>query len=252
MDPLDSLLREFVSPTLREAGFTRIGRTYRRTSALGDHAVLNVWPIPLNASMVTFGVDMAAIPAAYWAWVTRHQPGVHLPKHDDGLANYQLRPPREAAYLPPYDPNMGAVAYAHLAKFGLARKEVTLADSEANALAIAEWGFSSDGDGRTCGQALEEVLRGWAVPKLVRLLDRECLLAEIRQPQDPAGQNFFPGLSSVVCRQIVVLVDGGSITEVERLLGEVEVSDFGRNFTQWARDRPTLIPISSGSDADRA
>lgn len=203
--PLDVMLREYVAPVMRAAGFSRSGREYRLPAGNGDCAVLDVDVRGTRlAHVVGFYVTMGIVIPPFTDWVYRNQkpPGGRSP----GL---------ECAFV------QGAVVPPPRVRHGVA-----------DAVTGSHWGFDPSDDA-VCGQALAEVLSAEAIPTMRRLLDRDELLAEVRNRKS----RVFGRMTQLERLEIILFVDDGPVDEVVRRLPVVEELSPQDNFIEWVRAR---------------
>ena len=204
MNPLDALIRKYVAPVMKEAGFRRKGLEFRLSN--GDSAILGFSRDVVDLDSTVFLVDIFAIPKEYWEWQNRHEVDAGIPDRGDAMARGSLIPPREVAYSP--DEQMPF---------------------------RARWAFSDVNSEEACGLALADELRTNAIPRLRGFLRRENLLLEMRDPDSDLGKRMTSRM-----REIILQLDSGDVQEVYSLLLEAEAVGEFPAFIQWARDRVAL------------
>ncbi|MFF0450276.1 hypothetical protein ACFYT4_28490 [Streptomyces sp. NPDC004609] len=207
MKPLDLLVKQYVAPVMRDAGFKRSGRTFRLVADNGDQAVLGFARQHIDPDADVFDVGYRIVPAPYWEWINRQhwESGEVRPPlaFSGGVMSGDVIPPPQAAREP-----------GHEVPFFRSR-----------------WALRED-NSRVCGEALATALRDDAVPQMAHLLDRTRLLQECRNPSLLAVR-----LVPLTRVEILLRVDDAPREEIEALLADVQPAGPGDNFTAWTRQR---------------
>ncbi|MFF3949718.1 hypothetical protein ACFYYN_33595 [Streptomyces sp. NPDC001902] len=207
MISLNALLRQHVTPVLKGEGLAKKGKAYRLRADNGDHAVLEIRRHPMACAMEVFFVRVAIVPTPEWAWNYRgcwEQEKTRLPTSAAEMVGWEVIPPAQVAYEPTEDgPSRGL------------------------------WAYGQHIDPASCGRALTELLIKNTIPQMYRLLDREVLLEEIKEPTLDIRRTRPLGWAEVLLN-----VDRVSSAELEPLLTRVErdypVAD---EFIAWARQQ---------------
>ncbi|MFJ3728927.1 DUF4304 domain-containing protein [Streptomyces sp. NPDC090045] len=205
MTPLNLLVRDYVAPVMKAAGFKRSGRTFRLIAGNGDQAVLGFARHAVDPHAAVFDVSYGIVPAPYWQWIKRHSadgdtrvPIVFGP----AVLSGRVIPPPRAAHAP-----------------------------DAEMPFRARWALRGD-NGTVRGEALATVLHDETVPEIVHLLDRSNLLQECRHPALPVVR-----LVPLTRVEILLRVDEAPVEEIESLLGDVQLVSRGDDFITWTRRR---------------
>lgn len=205
-NPLDEMLRTHVAPVLTGAGYRRSGRVYRFAAPNGDLAVIEFPARVLSRDYVDFAVTTGVAPTPAVDWIRRKAETMdsQAPGLECRLIRVDLTPPRRWW------------------------RGVGTPDMDQH------WGFKKDDGGDQCGIELAGLLADQVVPTLRRLLDRQELLAEVRNPRlgDKASLNFGKELA-----EIVMLVDHGPTPDLEELLESREAANPQDELASWARRR---------------
>ncbi|MFE6052961.1 hypothetical protein ACFQ6N_19565 [Kitasatospora sp. NPDC056446] len=204
---LEAWTRRHVAPLAKAAGLSRKGLVYRLVGENGDHALLEFRPQHLSTPMEVFTVKAFIVPAASWAWSYRanwESAKKKAPTSSAAIVEWTVAAPKHAAYEP---------------------DNVSPLD--------ADWAYGGRIDPDAAGQAMAEVLREHTLPTLRRLLDRDELLTEIRNPGFEFHRGRPPGWARMILR-----VDEASPAEIEELVDQVE-KDYPvvDEFIAWARTR---------------
>ena len=219
--PLDVMLRQYVAPVLKEAGYGKAGRTYRLAADNGDYALFNAYTTENVApTMLGFGARFVLAPRSIVAWHRRDSadPFAKPAGMENALVMVELIAPDEQSFPMPYEQMFGN-----------------------------NWRFDLADDGRACGEALRADLVE-VIPLIDRLLDRTALLEEIRHPSlrsipQPDLDTPYPGVWTVVnihpraSAEILLLLEDGPIQEVERLLPASERDSPSGQFGDWVREQ---------------
>jgi hypothetical protein len=206
MNHFDRMVREYVTPVLREAGFASRGRTFRLGAGSGDEAIVSLRRAGGRGDRVEFHVDLGVVVVPYWDWLGHvfSRPADRVPTDTDGLWRSRLdAPPAVRADAGPWTRNL--------------------------------WLLAGPDQVPACGAALAEVLRAEAVPLLTRLLDRGEFLALSRDPDRPLGTDLGPA-------ELMLLVDAGPSAELVAEIARYESLDpetypYAGRLAAWARDR---------------
>jgi hypothetical protein len=134
------LLKDVVAPLLSAAGYRRGGSAWRKTSALGDVAVIQVRGTPPHHGR-GFIAGAGVTPAPWWDWVNR-EVRRRRPTYLEGDCVWSTR-------IVPTEP---AVALGGV------------------------WRAQGNEELAACFDDVARQLAAWAVPRLDQLLDRESLL----------------------------------------------------------------------------
>ncbi len=201
------MLRDRIGPALREAGFKGSSPTWTFTASRGDLALVNVqrsrWSPP---GEVRFAVNLSVLPEPWWRWC--QQAGLagapsSKPKEYHGLWRHRLRP----------------------------RSPSVTAPGTAGGWWIVR-------DAASAAAAADDVIAGLrdeALPTLMRLTDRQELLAEVR------GGGFIQGPVAVL------LSDEGPSTELDAVLEEMatcedeDMRNIDALMIPWCRDNASEV-----------
>jgi hypothetical protein len=214
--PLDTMLRSYVTPVLKEAGYTKAGRIYRLAAKNGDYAIFDLYTTENVASdKIGFGARFGIAPRTMVAWHRRDagDPFDRPPGIENELLIIELIPPEESSYPLSYEQMFGS-----------------------------NWRLDAADEGRACGEALRAAVIN-TVPLIRSLLDRNALLAEIRKPTlrsiaQPELNTDHPcvwarlGIQPREAAEIIVLLEDGPLAEIQDLLPAAE-RPFGT--WDWAR-----------------
>jgi hypothetical protein len=216
---LDAMLRYHVTPVLRDGGYTKTGRIYRLAAENGDYAIFDVYTTENVApDKIGFGARFGIVPRAMVAWDRRDADDrfARPPGIENELLTVELIPPNECSYPLPYEQMFGS-----------------------------DWRLDAADEGRACGEALAAAVFD-ALPLIRSLLDRDALLAEIRKPTlrsiprpnldtDHPGVWARLGMGPREAAEIIVLLEDGSIEDIERLLPTAERNSPSEQFGEWVR-----------------
>jgi hypothetical protein len=219
--PLDTMLRHYVMPVSKEAGYTKAGRVYRLEAENGDCAIFDVYTTENVApDKIGFGARFGIAPRAMVAWHRRDvdDPFARPPGVENELLTVELIPPDECSYPIPYEQLFGS-----------------------------NWRLDVADEGRACGEALRAAVLD-AVPLIYSLLGRDALLAEIRTPTlrsipQPNLDTQHPGVWARLgirpreAAEIIVLLEDGSIEDIEGLLPIAERDSPSGRFGEWVRGK---------------
>ncbi|WP_314618163.1 hypothetical protein [Streptomyces stackebrandtii] len=197
--------RRHVAPTAKEAGLVQDGKVFRLFGEGGDCALLEFHPHRIDLRMEVFFARVSMIPRPERVWGYRQhwdQAKDLAPLAAEAMLHWDLIPPPPVALEP--DADMPARGY---------------------------WTYGPGVDPDVCAEALVGMLREQTFPEMRRLLDRDALLAEMRDPSRDSHRWRPPGWAAVLLNSDRVAPD-----ELEPLLDEVErdypVAD---EFIAWAR-----------------
>jgi hypothetical protein len=194
------LLSDAVAPVLAEAGYRRSGSTWRKPTAVGDVAIVQVHATSRHVGH-GFIAGVGVSPEPWLRWVT-----------GDG--------PRRR----PSNPEGDCVWEARLVPTGAA---VELGGI---------WFPQGNADLAACFADIGRQLVDWVVPRLDELLDRECLLnavaAEFGQTQRGVWHLGELGLRALL------LAEDGPSPELDALVERLpQKTDGMRALVAWVRDR---------------
>jgi hypothetical protein len=193
---LDQVIRDRIAPNMKRAGFSRKGRLFWRESPLGDRAFLWFSPFTLGQHEAEFFVEASIQPAIYVELLTRT--GERPLTAGDALWTGRIPMP---------------------GKHTLALRD--------------HWSF--DGDDDTAVEHLADLV-GRAVPRLLHLLDRENLLAYVRDPSTrPQEIRIQPRENAVT----LLLAGQGPSDELERRVVALEAADPADPLAAFIRARAT-------------
>ncbi|MFF8267578.1 DUF4304 domain-containing protein [Streptomyces sp. NPDC016562] len=205
MRPLDLLVKQYVAPVMKAAGYKKSGRTFRLIAGNGDQAVLGFARHYVDPEAAVFEVGYRIVPAPYREWIHRHSAigDTRAPvAFGPAVLAGSVTPPTQAAHAP---------------------------DSP---MPFRErWALRED-NGLTCGEALATVLHDEAVPQIAHLLDRRNLLQECRHPALPVVR-----LVPLTRVEILLRVDDAPHEEIESLLADVQLASPHDEFITWTRRR---------------
>ncbi|GAA2038564.1 hypothetical protein GCM10009839_45180 [Catenulispora yoronensis] len=201
IDTLPQFIAKHAQPVLESSGFEIVDGLFCLTSPRGDSSLIGIRPYPLDASVV-FTASLAVCPAPYWQWVMRRADDIGHPDMSGGLVRYPIAAPRAVAHRPDDIAPMNQ-----------------------------RWSYNDDSSADKCGQVLAQVLIEEVVPKATRLLNRQELLAEVRDPD----ADYIPGMSGKARLEAILLVDDTAPDDIEALLTDVEEYSPEDNFIEWVR-----------------
>jgi hypothetical protein len=207
-DSLNSVLRTSVGPTLRDDGFKGSGGQWTLAAPNGDLAIVNVQRSQHNSQdEVRCIVNLAVVPAPWWAWERSRKPLTKTPKEHDGLWRDRL------------DARGGS-------KHG--KEEWWLVRDEATAEKAA--------------RDMIVQLTTAGVPKLRRLLDRQAMLDALRC----GDVGFLRGEAARTLSDVgraVILADEGGSGELDDLIDrftkdtDSRLACYHRELVPWLRRR---------------
>ncbi|MGW2352787.1 DUF4304 domain-containing protein [Actinacidiphila glaucinigra] len=205
MNPLDGLIRQYVTPAAKVAGFSKAGRTFRLLVANGDAALLGFFTHAVDPGNIIFDVHYYIVPVPYWAWITRHDHDARKPDISGAFLTGSVIPSAEVAHRPD-----GGIPFR------------------------SRWCFTPDEatSSSSCGVALERTLRDETFPQIRHLLDRRRLL-EATASNDP----FLSARMKPLMREIVLKIDDAPDDEITRLLSAAQAAGVMDSFIHWARTR---------------
>nr|WSX54223.1 DUF4304 domain-containing protein [Streptomyces sp. NBC_00974] len=205
MTPLDLLVKQYVAPVMKAAGFKKSGRAFRLTTSNGDQAILGFARHYVDPAAAVFEVGYRIVPAPYWDWITRHYACGEAPSPSafgSAVLAGRVIPPTHAAHAPD-----STISFR------------------------ARWALGED-NSLSYGEAMATVLRDETVPQMVHLLDRSNLLQECRHPALPVVR-----LVPLARVEIFLRVDDAPDTEIESLLADVELVSPHDDFITWTGQR---------------
>lgn len=146
------MMRQWIDPVLRGAGFTGSALTWCLRSSGGDFAVVNLQRSRWNtADEVSFEVNLAVVPEPWWRFRARHvlDKAPKTPREHDGLLRRRHHPERRYA----------GWSHPRLGRQGWVVQDAASAD--------------------VCATVLSDELVTVVLPELVTLNDRGALIAGI-------------------------------------------------------------------------
>lgn len=196
--PVDAMLRQYVTPVMKAAGFRKKGRQYRLTGGSGDLVILEF--DAMRHEVGVFGVDFVAVPLPCCDWLHRNEPGFVAPDVWGGVVRCDIQPPPEASRRPRFQ---------------------------------GRWLVDPADEGARCGTALTTALAERYVPVMQRLLDRETVLREALDPESEVNRLWAPGMLTLFLR-----IDTVDKAGAEELLAGVSPDTPNREAVlEWARRR---------------
>jgi hypothetical protein len=149
-EAFQTVLKDWVGPTLSAAGYRGRAANWIRTSDLGDFAMVNIqrsagsWPT--DPDELGFYVNLAVIPLPWWDWRRVDSGETGHPRHHHGVVRERLHtgPPREEW--------------------------------------VEMWWVSDPPSALRVGEDVSTRLQHRGLPRLAELLDREKLLDAIGRP----------------------------------------------------------------------
>ena len=195
MKALDQVARQRVAPVLKEAGFRRSRRCFWLESRSGDRAFVALSPFKLGVHDAEFFVDFAVLPTVYRDLVNRN----------------------------------GGQASAAGAAAGLWTDRLPAPGLRGSAMRH-HWSFDLDDEetGRDLTTRLRQVL-----PGLIRLLDRESLLAYVRDPSTPHRELTLRRDAAVA----LLLAERGPSAELDEQLAGLRGDDLYDPLVAFIRER---------------
>ncbi|MFI2353010.1 hypothetical protein ACH492_39820 [Streptomyces sp. NPDC019443] len=199
--------RRHVVPVAKEAGLVPDGKQFRLFGERGDCAVLELQTHRVDPQRETFFARVSIVPLPERAWVHRQhwqQAKDQLPSSGSGMLQWELSPPDAVALEP-----QGGMDVTGL------------------------WAYSPDIDPVVCAEELTRILRDLTFPQMRRFLDRDVLLAEMKQRSAGLRHRRPPGWA-----QVLLNVDRVAPAALEPLLDEVETDyPVADEFIAWAREQ---------------
>jgi hypothetical protein len=198
-------LRRHVAPAVEADGWELKRDLFQLAGEHGDCALLEIRNHPLEPGLETFFVRASVVPFPQRAWA--HREGWEIARHwdatsADAMVQWDVLPSTDIARPP--TPGMPAGGY---------------------------WAYGPGVAPDDCARALVATLREGTLPEVRRLLDREHLLREIRDPSPGVQRRRPPGWGEVLLR-----VDRISLAELEPFLECVERDyPMADEFLTWAR-----------------
>ncbi|MFE3556283.1 hypothetical protein ACFXKW_15660 [Streptomyces sp. NPDC059193] len=200
---MDSLIREYVAPVAKSAGFRKAGRTFWTVGDRLDYVLFGFQVHAVDPEAIVFDVEFYAVPEPYWDWVNRgQQPVGKVPNSSGALVTGRVVPPTSVAHRP--DDGMPF---------------------------RARWAFRPGGE-ESCGRVLAETLRTEALPRIQLMVDRDHLLEVVRSRDVSLMKRMTPTL-----REIVLRIDDIAADDLAALLAEAEASGAPAAFVRWAHER---------------
>ncbi|MFD0304090.1 hypothetical protein [Streptomyces sp. NPDC127119] len=204
MNPLDTLIKQYVVPVAKAAGFTKKGRVFRLVSAHGDHLLMHFDTHEVDPEKCVFDVTFWIVPLPHWEFLRRQDVAPSEPRAGGALATYPVVPPAVVAHEP--------------------EEEMPFR---------SRWAFSEPGTRDVCGRELARVLVEEAFPRVTRLLDRKTFLKETRV--NPNGELVL--LRGAAQSEIMLRIDDDPIAEVIALVDKAEEDGLSPSVVTWARQR---------------
>lgn len=214
VNTLAAFLREWVTPTLAEAGFSKRGRIYRMQSGDGGLAFVEARLYRLFEDFVSFHVDTAVSPAALVEWGLKDLPADERRPENGRWGHWEVR----------LDPNQLTVAAARSQLLEGRRELLNF---------HPPWIFPKTGDVSVCGRDLREQLQR-AVPAMLQLLDPQAMLARLRAAPELKGVNLQ---INPRWAEAVLLSGYGESAELQELLTDIDARSPGNPLTPWVRSR---------------
>jgi hypothetical protein len=198
--PVDAVLRNYVTPVTKAAGFRKRGRKYRLAGDNGDLVILE---FDAMSDPGVFAVDFVMVPLSYWDWVTRNELDPPVPDVEGAVVRYDFTPPVEVAHRfragPPFS---------------------------------WRWVIDPADEGARCGTLLASTLSA-RLPLMRRLLDRETVLQEACDPASGVGR-----LRSRELLTLFLRIDAVDLGGLEELLSDLDSTQPNREgIAEWARRR---------------
>lgn len=209
---LEPVLKEFVTPVMKAAGFRKSGKTYRLGPARGDQALVNFQSTLMDfGSTTAFYVNVAVVSRARFEFHNLDTPaGIDRePTVAWGLLRDRLWPPSDVE---------------------IRRPETSPFRSEI-------WGFGNDDEDRArrCGQQLAAELGETWLPWLTRMLDRPTLRQFLRDPASEVPTMTLTGPWA----DAFLLLDDGPSPALDQALAEMKTAglEVADEFLPWATER---------------
>ncbi|MGW9068654.1 DUF4304 domain-containing protein [Streptomyces yangpuensis] len=200
---MDAVIREYVTPVAKSAGFRKTGRTFWMAGNRQDYVLFGFQVYAVDPEATVFDVEFHAVPEPYWDWINRgEQPAGKVPSSSGALITGRFIPPASVAHCP--DDKMPF---------------------------RARWAIRPGGE-VTVGRSLAEMLSAESLPQLQRLLDRAHLL-EVEKSRD----GYLMKRMTPILREIVLRIDDISAPELADLLAAAEASGAPVAFVRWAQER---------------
>lgn len=202
MRPLDQVVRDRIAPVLREAGFKRRGRWFRRENDRGDAACVYVRAFRLGVHDAEFFVNRYVLPKIWWDFTSRDGSGGAFGLWSDRLMVPGMEPPRAR------------------------NSSVNLPD---------HWSF--DLSDQPAGHLLSDTLAG-SLPEFLALLDPLVLLDYARTAPRVPGRKITVHQGMSVAALVASL---GPSEELDRLLEELAQEPAG-NLSHAIADFADFVP----------
>ncbi|XDV68282.1 hypothetical protein AB5J51_37815 [Streptomyces sp. R33] len=201
---MDSLIREYVAPAAKSAGFRKKGRGFWTVGGRRlDYALLTFQVYAVDPEATVFDVEFHAAPEPYWDWVYRgHQPVGKVPDSSGALVTGRVVPPPSVAHRP--DEGMPF---------------------------RTRWAMRPEGED-ACGRALAETLSAKVLPRIQLMTDRAHLLDVVRSGDMSLMKRMTPLL-----REIVLRIDDITAIDLDALVAEAEASRVPVGFIDWVHER---------------
>ncbi len=204
MNHLDSFVRDWVSPVMKEAGYRKSGNLFRRTSDDGSSAFLQFSSYRIDENATVFEVEFFIVPISYWKWLNRDLESLPKMNGAGAFVSERVFPPDELAHTVD-----GAVRFRY------------------------RWAFSTDATRAACGSELVSRLRDSVLPKLEALLDGPALLAEVAHPTPPMILLVEREMAEILLR-----IDDAPDGYIEERIQRLKNLDHMRGFVSWVSVRP--------------
>ncbi|MFG2994518.1 DUF4304 domain-containing protein [Streptomyces sp. NPDC048257] len=200
---MDALIREYVTPVAKAAGFRKNGRTFWMAGSRQDYVLFGFQVYAVDPEAVVFDVEFHAVPEPYWDWLNRgQQPAGKVPNSSGALMTGRFIPPASVAHRP---------------GDGMPFR--------------ARWALRP-GEEQTCGRVLAETLSTESLPRIQPLVDRAHLLEVVQSRDVSLMKRMTPTL-----REIVLRIDDIPAPDLADLLAAAESSGAPAAFVLWARER---------------
>ncbi|MCM1948063.1 hypothetical protein NC315_22175 [Streptomyces sp. G2] len=197
--------RRYVVPVAKEAGLVPEGGVLRMLGERGDCGVLELQAHPMDPKLQSFFVRVSIVPLTERAWTQRQhweQAKYHLPSSGSGMLRWEVKPPEGVAFDVPGDSSLDGL-----------------------------WMYGAGVEPEECAEQLAAVLREHTFPAMRRFLDRDVLVAEMRQRSGHLRHHRPAGWAAVFLN-----VDRVSPVALEHLLQAVETDyPLADEFVAWAR-----------------
>lgn len=204
MNELSGLIREYVRPVMKEAGFTNKGRVFRWEGECGDCLLMDFQAHAVDPLRYVFDVSFWIVPLVHWEFVNRQYTDLPEPDVSGALATYRVMPPPRFAYQ--VDPE-GDFA--------------------------SRWAFEKLEARDACGEELAARLRSEELPRVMRLLDHKMLWKGVKG--NPGGPLLR--LRGYAQTEILLCIDDAPVGEVASMIDRAEKKGEFPSFVVWARRR---------------